>query len=197
MSDFVPAATASRRDFLKSSTAAVVGGTLATTLAPTAVHAGGDDVLKVALIGCGGRGNGAAVNAMNAEDNVRLTVLADAFPDQINNARRVLSEQLGPKFGVTDENCFTGFDAYKQAVATDVDVVLLCTPPHFRWGTVISNNASSSPPSLMSWHACTRPTSIADVTNTNSCSTPAKSGDGTFLPSSVLRCAPESCSRIW
>ena len=132
MSDFVPAATASRRDFLKSSTAAVVGGTLATTLAPSAVHASGDDVLKVALIGCGGRGNGAAVNAMNAEDNVRLTVLADAFPDQINNARRVLSEQLGPKFGVTNENCFTGFDAYKQAVATDVDVVLLCTPPHFR-----------------------------------------------------------------
>jgi len=125
--------SASRRDFLKNSTAAVVGGSLAATLvAPAAVHAAGSDVLKVGLIGCGGRGMGAAVNAMNAEENVKLTVLADAFPDQIKHARDVLSKQIGARFAVDNEHCFDGFDAYKKVMASDVDVVLLCTPPHFR-----------------------------------------------------------------
>jgi predicted dehydrogenase len=128
------AAPANRRDFLKGSTAAVVGGSLITTLgAASHVHAAGSDILKVGLIGCGGRGNGAAVNAMNAEENVRLVALADLFPDQLNHSKQVLAKNIGqPKFAVTDENCFTGFDAYKQLLATDVDVVLLCTTPHYR-----------------------------------------------------------------
>jgi len=72
------------------------------------------------------------VNAMNAEENVKLTVLADAFPDQIKHARDVLSKQIGARFAVDNEHCFDGFDAYKKVMASDVDVVLLCTPPHFR-----------------------------------------------------------------
>lgn len=136
MSDAVPSiasVSASRRDFLKNSTAAVVTGSLAAGLATApSVHAAGSDVLKVGLIGCGGRGMGAAQNAMNAEENVQLTVLADVFPDQIKHARDVLPKQLGAKFAVDNDHCFDGFDAYKKVMASDVDVVLLCTPPHFR-----------------------------------------------------------------
>ena len=70
-----------RRDFLKTSTLA--GGALATSLtAANPVHAQGSDILKIGLIGCGGRGSGAAVNAMRAEDNLRLTAMAEAFPDR-------------------------------------------------------------------------------------------------------------------
>lgn len=123
----------SRRTFLKASTAVAATAAMAGTMSVSrSAHAAGSDILKVALVGCGGRGSGAAVNAMNAEANVRLTVLADAFPDQIEDAKKNLSKQLGEKFAVTDDKCFTGFDAYKQAIATDCDVVLLCTPPHFR-----------------------------------------------------------------
>jgi predicted dehydrogenase len=127
------AAVPNRRTFLKTSAAAVAATAFVGSLNAPAAHAAGSDVLKVALIGCGGRGSGAAVNAMNAEPNVRLTVLADAFPDQIEEAKKNLSKTIGgEKYAVTDEMCFVGFDAYKQALATDVDVVILTTPPHFR-----------------------------------------------------------------
>lgn len=126
-------AAPSRREFLKTSTAAVAGGSLAAALAAQgAVHAAGDDMLKVALIGCGGRGSGAAQNAVNADPNVKLTVLCDIFPDQLKRAQGTLSRALGEKYAVTDDQCFSGFDGYKQVMETDVDVVLLCTPPHFR-----------------------------------------------------------------
>lgn len=123
----------SRRDFLvSSSVAAAAGGVLAAAAVPRAVHGAGSDILKVALIGCGGRGTGAAVNAMRADPNNRLTVLADVFGDQVEQARQTLGKQIDAQYAVTTENCFVGFDAYKQVMASDVDVVLLCTPPHFR-----------------------------------------------------------------
>jgi predicted dehydrogenase len=123
----------SRRKFLKSSGAVVAGGSLAAALVSQgAVHAAGDDTLKVALIGCGGRGRGAAQNAVNADPNAKLTVLCDIFPDMLDIAKKSLAPALGEKYAVTDDHCFTGFDGYKQVMATDVDVVLLCTPPHFR-----------------------------------------------------------------
>lgn len=123
----------SRRRFLKNSTLAAGGASLAGTLLPTKmVHASDDDTIKVALIGCGGRGSGAAVNACNADPNVKLTVMADMFEDKLESSRNNLRNSLGDKFAVDDEHCFTGFDSYKEAIATDVDVVLLATPPHFR-----------------------------------------------------------------
>ncbi len=123
----------SRRQFLQKSSAAVVGGSLAATLgAARAVHAGGSDILRVGVIGCGGRGSGAAVNAMRAEDNVRLTALADAFPDRLDHCRELLTRQLGDKYQVANDHCFFGFDGYQQLLQTDVDVVILATPPHFR-----------------------------------------------------------------
>ena len=126
-------ATKSRRSFLKNSSAAVIGGSLAATLAQSrAVHAAGDDVLKVGLIGCGSRGNSAAGQAARADDNVRITALADAFEDKLNQSRNVLSRSLQGKYAVDDDHAFFGFDGYKKVMESDVDVVLLCTPPHFR-----------------------------------------------------------------
>lgn len=97
-----------------------------------AVHAGGSGEIKVGLIGCGGRGTGAAEQACNAGEEVRLTALADLFPDRLREKKAYLKDALGEKFQVKDEHCFTGFDGYKHLIDSGVDVVLLATPPHFR-----------------------------------------------------------------
>ena len=128
-----PAANRSRREFLKTSTLMVAGGALAGTLGnPSRVHAAGGDTLKVGLIGCGGRGSGAAMQALGADPNVKLTAVADAFQDRLDNSLKNLKYLGGDKVDVADDRKFVGFDAYKQLLATDVDVVLLTTPPHFR-----------------------------------------------------------------
>ena len=121
--------TSDRRNFIKGSTAAIVGGTLSL---PRAAHAAGDDSLRVGLIGCGGRGQGAAQNAVNADENTTLTAMCEIFPDRLASAKQNLSKTLGDKYSVEDEHCFTGFDGYKRLLETDVDVVILTTPPHFR-----------------------------------------------------------------
>jgi predicted dehydrogenase len=120
----------SRRDFIKTSAGAVAGASLL-SLAPS-VHAGGGNVIKVGLIGCGGRGTGAAEQACNAGDDVRLVAMADMFPDRLGEKHNLLKESLGTKFDVPRERCYVGFDGYKQVIDGDVDVVLLATPPHFR-----------------------------------------------------------------
>jgi predicted dehydrogenase len=124
-------AHATRRDFLATS-ALATGATLA-SLAPT-VHAGGSDILRVGLIGCGGRGTGAATQALNADPYAQLTALADAFPDRLETSLGTLQrdKQIADKVKVKPDHCFTGIDAYKQLLASGVDVVLLATPPHFR-----------------------------------------------------------------
>lgn len=121
----------SRRAFLKTS--AATGVALASTLpmAP-AVHAGGSDVLRVGLIGCGGRGSGAAENALNAGPNIKLVALGDTFKDVVDQAFHTLKTDMGDKFAVKPENCYHGFDAYKEVLNCGVDVVILATPPHFR-----------------------------------------------------------------
>ena len=128
----------SRRQFLKKSTSGTLAGVLASQLiTPPKVHAAGGDTIKVGLIGCGGRGRGATLNAMQADDNVKVTAMADLFGDQLELSRRVIKTQLeskdaADKYAVEDSHCFTGFDAYKQLLATDVDVVILAATPHFR-----------------------------------------------------------------
>jgi predicted dehydrogenase len=123
----------SRRDFLRHSSAAAFGGSLLAMLGDIpAVHAQGSSAVKVGLIGCGGRGSQAAINAMRADPNNRLTVMCDIFPDRLEQSRKGLERQLDEQYRVTDDNCFTGFDGYKQVMTSDVDAVLLCTPPHFR-----------------------------------------------------------------
>lgn len=125
--------SANRRSFLKASTAAVVGGSLVSSLGPARMaHAAGDDTIKIGLIGCGGRGTGAAQNALKADENIKLVAMGDAFEDRLLASRDGLSKKWGEKMDVPDERCFTGFDAYKQVIDSDIDVVLLTTPPHFR-----------------------------------------------------------------
>ncbi|MBN1107917.1 MAG: Gfo/Idh/MocA family oxidoreductase [Bacteroidales bacterium] len=87
-------------------------------------------VLKAGLIGCGGRGTGAAVNFLNAGPNLQITALGDVFRDKLDQCRQKLKEQKDVE--IADENCFIGFDSYQKVIDSDVDVVLLCTPPHFR-----------------------------------------------------------------
>jgi len=119
-----------RRSFLKS--AAAIGGAAA-TLSATApkVFAAGSDEIRVGLIGCGGRGKGAALNAMGADPKVRLVALGDLFPDSTDNCRKQMEGQKPDQVALSDDSCFSGFDAYKKVIEQS-DVVLLASPPHYR-----------------------------------------------------------------
>lgn len=127
-------ALSSRREFLKTS--AVVGATLAAPafLSGKIFAAESSKTLRIGLIGCGGRGTGAAANALKADPNVILTALGDVFAEPLEKSLRALqsSEEIAAKVKVTQANCFVGFDAYQKLIASDVDVVLLATPPGFR-----------------------------------------------------------------
>ncbi|MBI3839160.1 MAG: Gfo/Idh/MocA family oxidoreductase [Planctomycetia bacterium] len=123
----------SRREFLKNSTAAVVGGAMgANLLLSRSAHAAGGDAMKIGLIGCGGRGTGAVGNAFAADSNIKLTALADAFDDRLQGSLNQLKKTAADRVAVEPDHCFVGFDAYEKLLATDVDVVILATPPHFR-----------------------------------------------------------------
>jgi len=87
-------------------------------------------LLKAGLIGCGGRGTGAAINYLNAGDNLQITALADVFQDRLDRCRQQLNERMNVE--IADEKCFVGFDAYQKVIESDVDIVLLATPPFFR-----------------------------------------------------------------
>lgn len=125
----------SRRDFLKTSTAATVTAGLASSLVvPQNVHAAGtDETLKLGLIGCGGRGQGAVENALSADPNVKLTAVGDTFRDRADGVLQRLrdNENLSDRIAVDEDHIFTDFDNYRH-VADSVDVVILATPPHFR-----------------------------------------------------------------
>ena len=129
-------AETSRRDFLKTSTATIAGtATLAaglSTLAP-AVYAQGSDLLKVGLVGCGGRGSGAASNALHGDANCELIAMADVFPDAIDNSLKSLKNdgEIAGRIKVKDDFKFTGLDAYKRIIDT-CDIVVLASPPGFR-----------------------------------------------------------------
>jgi len=87
-------------------------------------------VVKAGLIGCGGRGTGAAINFLDAGPNLQIVALGDIFQDKIDNCRTKLKEEKGIE--IPDEKCFIGFDSYEKVIDSGVDLVLLCTPPHFR-----------------------------------------------------------------
>lgn len=122
--------SATRRDFLKTS-AVVAGTALALDRVPS-VHAAGSDVIKVGLIGCGGRGSGAGNDCLHSAPGVKLTAMGDAFKDRLDGARNNLKREHGDKVDVKDDNCFVGLDAYKQVIDSGVDYVILATPPGFR-----------------------------------------------------------------
>lgn len=91
-----------------------------------------NDTLKVGVIGCGGRGTGAANQALKADNNVILTAMGDAFEDRISKSLANLQKERGNQVQVDASHQFVGFDAYKKVLASDIDVVLLTTPPAFR-----------------------------------------------------------------
>src|ERR1700719_2468827 len=104
---------ATRRDFLKATTAVAAGSALAANLQFLSnVHAAGNDVIRVGLIGCGGRGTGAAENCLSSAPNVKLVALADAFPDKVESTREKLKQLRGEQVDVKDR-CFHGLDAYE------------------------------------------------------------------------------------
>lgn len=123
----------SRRDFLKTSSGAVLTGA-AIPLLSANVHVAGNEALRVGLVGCGGRGTGAARQALNADPEVRLVALGDAFPDRVERSLEQLTrrEEIAARVDVPPERRFAGFDAFQNVIDSGVDVVLLATPPHFR-----------------------------------------------------------------
>jgi predicted dehydrogenase len=128
-----------RRDFLK--TAAVAGTTLAANMSLLAnVHAEGSDTIRVGLIGCGGRGSGAAENVLHAAPNIKLVAAGDVFEDRVKALRGRITEaaanddrikQLGNAVDLPEDRCFAGFDAYKKVIE-NADYIMLATPPGFR-----------------------------------------------------------------
>ena len=128
-------ASASRRNFLKGSGMLLAGGTVAGSRLSVAraAHAYGSDVIKIGLVGCGGRGTKASIEAMNSTGGeVRLGAMADVFEDRMQLSYRGIKGQHGDKFDVTDETRFVGLDAYKKVLESDIDLVILATPPGFR-----------------------------------------------------------------
>jgi len=126
----------SRRDFLKT-TALATGAAAAGSLGiARSAHAAGGDVLKIALVGCGGRGLGAAANCLNVQKHIqqpiRLVALADAFEDKALKALPRLKKDYPDQVNVPPERIFVGLDAYQKAVDCGVDLVLFATPPGFR-----------------------------------------------------------------
>jgi predicted dehydrogenase len=85
--------------------------------------------LKAGLVGCGGRGTGAAINFLKSGNGLSITAIADVFQDKINECREKLKKENNE---LTDDQCFLGFDAYEKVIASGVDIVILATPPHFR-----------------------------------------------------------------
>jgi predicted dehydrogenase len=123
----------SRRSFLQRSTGTLAGTALAGGLSiARSAHAAGSGQIRCALIGCGGRGIGAAANLLDVKDDIRLVAVADAFDDKARHAADSLAKRYGPKATLTPDRIFSGFDAYQKALQTEADLVLLVTPPGFR-----------------------------------------------------------------
>lgn len=122
----------SRRTFLKASAA-----TAATAAVFSGVYAAGNETLRVGLVGCGGRGTGAAKQALRADRNAKLVAVCDVFMDRLTGSLNALktakeNRDIAKQIDVSPERTFDGFDGYKKLLDSGVDVVLLCTPPGFR-----------------------------------------------------------------
>ncbi|HAM73579.1 MAG TPA: oxidoreductase [Verrucomicrobiales bacterium] len=131
-----PGSSFTRRDFLKASSTAALASAVASPFilgsrARGAASPG--DTLKVGLVGCGGRGTGAAAQALGADANVQLVAMGDVFPNAIQNSLSALKTQVKEeKLKVTPDTMFSGLDAYRKVIDSGVDVVLLASPPGFR-----------------------------------------------------------------
>jgi myo-inositol 2-dehydrogenase / D-chiro-inositol 1-dehydrogenase len=131
-----PQTGTSRRDFIRStSLLAAAGGAMAAGALniARAAHSFGSDEIKIGLVGCGGRGTGAAVQAMNTSGGpMKLVAMADVFENRLQASIRTIKGQHNDKVDVPKDRMFVGFDAYKQLLQSNIDVVILATPPGFR-----------------------------------------------------------------
>jgi predicted dehydrogenase len=116
-----------RRDFLTTS---AVGA--AAVLAPAGVYAAADDAIKVGVIGTGGRGTGASENILAADKGIKIVALGDAFQWRVDACAANLRRKYKDRADVPADHCFAGLDAYKKVLASDIDLVILATPPGFR-----------------------------------------------------------------
>ena len=123
----------SRRTFLERFSAiATVASSVRPRLLTAGVFAGGDERIRVGLIGCGGRGTGAALQAAAADPSVRIVAMGDLFADQIDSSASLLARAAGIQFECPPERRFLGFNAYRDVLDAGVDIVLLTSPPHMR-----------------------------------------------------------------
>ena len=130
-----------RRDFMKTGAAAALGGITLADVRPLRAQAPSADPIRIGLIGCGGRGTGAAVQALRTSQDVQLVAMADAFADRVEGSYANLIDTAADSWsgGVdltarsdgSEERRFAGFDAYEKVLPL-VDVVILATPPGFR-----------------------------------------------------------------
>ncbi|MFH1739380.1 MAG: Gfo/Idh/MocA family oxidoreductase [bacterium] len=121
----------SRRKFLKTTIAALSSATLSTSCVTNGAPVAGSDVIKIGLIGCGGRGSGAALDAMRADPGVQLIAMADVFEDRLQDKRKNLKEAMPNQTMVDNDHCFVGFDGYRNVIESDVDVVLIACASKF------------------------------------------------------------------
>lgn len=134
MNESLPSHT-TRREFIKTTGRIAAVSALAGVAIPH-VHAAGSDLIQIALIGCGGRGTGAANNALNSKGGpTKLVAMADVFENRLNSSYQDIKNQHGEKVAVSEDRKFLGFDAYKKAMdcLKPGDVAIFATPPAFRW----------------------------------------------------------------
>lgn len=122
----------SRRDFIKTSTVATVGASAGLMATSRFAYAEGRATMRVGVVGCGGRGTGAAKNCVDSSEGVELVAMGDLFADRLEESRSTLQEQLGDAYKVDDDHAFVGWDAYQRVIDSDVDLVIFATPPAFR-----------------------------------------------------------------
>ena len=126
---------ATRRDFLKTTGTVAAASALSGVTIPT-VHAAGSDVINIGLVGCGGRGTGAAANALSAKGGpLKLVAMADVFKDRLDSSFDAIKSEHADKIDVPDDRKFIGFDGFKKAIdcVGPGGIVMLTTPPAFRW----------------------------------------------------------------
>src|SRR6266567_4584856 len=160
----------SRRQFLKTSTTAILSGAIAAPaiFAPKARAVSPGDTLKVGLIGCGGRGSGAANQALHADKNVKLTALGDAFEDRLENGLKSLQAEHQDKVQVEPDHRFVGLDAYQKVIDSGADVVILgsgfCWRSHYPKRAAFRQVLDGAVGEIASVYSTYNTTPVKDVT---------------------------------
>ncbi|MCY4234324.1 MAG: Gfo/Idh/MocA family oxidoreductase [Bacteroidetes bacterium] len=117
-----------RRNFVKLTSA----GTIGLMTSGNFAYAGSSDVLRVGVIGCGGRGTGAARDAVISSEGIEITAMGDLFQDRLDASKVALKQEIGDAYKVNESHAFVGFDAYQHVLDCDIDLVILASPPGFR-----------------------------------------------------------------